>query len=787
MRLETYLPLLFDLLIKSVVVLLLAAGAALICRRSSAANRHTVWLAALCTLALLPITKCANPRWAYNLKATVESALAGAPEIVSKTVLPMVRTNAAAQVTAETPSSLRTELNWPATGVVLWLAGVLVLLARRATVSWRMRRLVGRSVAAIDERALAMTETLAAEAGVLFHVRVSEQCRVPLAFGVWRSLVLAPRQAFTWSDARLAAALRHEVGHLRRGDCLTRLLSDLLCAVYWVNPLIWIAARSLRVAQEQACDDLVLCSGTDAADYASQLVDVVRSLGADRISTQYALAMAQPSTLETRVRSIVDETRDRRPPSRRIAVGGALAVMAILALCGAAQLSAAGKPGQTEASTGASSQADLNAPQVEIESKFIEIAEDAVDAVKAAGLPVSQGPDAAPCGVAGILTEKQAQPVFKVLNQTKGVDVLSSPRVTTLSKQQAVVEVGREFRYATKFTKGETPGTWKPKAFETKNVGITLQVKPTVTAEGTINLLLAPEVVKFLGFIDLNDGGKSERLADTPPPAGHRSKPIFSTRKATISVALRDGETTVLNIGPDNKTPVIKADKQRLVMLVTAKLVKREATELERAGKILVPKVEFQDASLRVVLEYLRKESIGLDPEHKGVNILIPAADKDDARITLNLRNVPIAEILKYVAALTGLELASDSSAIHLKAPEAKPAESPKPAAQTTPAPGTPETAPSETAKGFILPHMEFKDATVDQCVEFVRQKCLSLNPAKKGVTIAVKHSKSSAEARITLTLANISAREALRYVATLAGLELTTQPDGFRLHPAGE
>ena len=859
MNLETHLPLLLDLLLKSAVVLLVAAGAAVVFGRISAANRHTVWLAALCALALLPVTKFAKPYWAYAVKAKTATSALGASDVVSKTMLPAVQNNQAAPVIAEVPISWRTAMNWPAAGVALWLAGALVLLARRAAVSLRVRRLVKRSVEAVDERVLALAETLAADAGAPVRMRVSEECRVPLAFGVRRPLVLLPMQALTWSDARLMAALRHELGHLRRGDCLTRLLADLLCAVYWVNPLIWLAARSLRVTQEQACDDLVLCSGADAADYASQLVDVVRSLGADRIATKYALAMAQPSTLETRVRSIVDETCDRRPLSRPVAAGGVGAVMVFLALCGAAQLSAAEKPEQSKESKAASSQVDLKPPQVEIAAKFIEFAG---DAEKAPGLGILAS-GTAPGAVAGILTEKQAQSVFKALNQTKGVDILSSPRITTNSKQRATVQVVREFRYATKFAKGETPGTWKPEAFETKDIGVTLSVMPTVTAEGRIDLNLAPEVVELKGFVDLDDEGKavppssasskplSERLTDTPAcvlPAGHRSQPVFSTRKATTAVAIWDGQTVALGFGPPvDKAPDMKAEKRRLVVLVTAKVLKPKdgygpvtvtsdsmthdsatgvmkatgnvkiesplavfsadkvefkpragagatprATALERAGRIVIPKVEFQDAALLEVVEYLRHRSIELDPEHKGVNLFVQPLEKGDARISLSLRNVPIAEILKYVAALTGMELIPAPLAITLKAPEAKPAEVKKPevkkpAAQTTPASGTPEAAMLERTKKIILPRMEFRDATVDECVGFLRQQCLELDPAKKGVNIVVLPCKSSAEARITLSLTNIRVTEALRYVAALTGLGLTAQSDGFLLHPAGE
>jgi hypothetical protein len=169
-------------------------------------------------------------------------------------------------------------------------------------------------------------------------LRESEYCRAPLVFGLWRAVILMPVRARHWSDEELRAALLHEFGHVHRRDCLTRLLIDVACAIYWVNPLVWIAARQMRIAQEQACDDIVLSAGVSPTDYASQMVEIVRSLGSERFSSRRALAMAQPSTLETRIRAIIDAGCDRRPLSRPALAGGTLALLAALALCGAARL-----------------------------------------------------------------------------------------------------------------------------------------------------------------------------------------------------------------------------------------------------------------------------------------------------------------------------------------------------------------------------------------------------------------------------------------------------------------
>ncbi|PYK67041.1 MAG: type II and III secretion system protein, partial [Verrucomicrobia bacterium] len=123
-------------------------------------------------------------------------------------------------------------------------------------------------------------------------------------------------------------------------------------------------------------------------------------------------------------------------------------------------------------------------------------------------------------GLAGVMTNPQFQVVIRALNQKKGIDLLSAPRVTTKSGQRAVIEIVREFRYATQYQPPQVPsitgggggtGTVSisvvtpttPTAFETRNTGVTLEVEPVVGPDGvTIDLNLVPQVVEFEGFVN---------------------------------------------------------------------------------------------------------------------------------------------------------------------------------------------------------------------------------------------------------------------------------------------
>jgi hypothetical protein len=88
---------------------------------------------------------------------------------------------------------------------------------------------------------------------------------------------------------------------------------------------------------------------------------------------------------------------------------------------------------------------------------------------------------------------------------------------------------------------------------------------------------------------------------------------------------------------------------------------KREPSPAEvQANKIIFPKVQFQDATLTEAVEFLRIKSRELDPEKKGLNILVKPGGDPKARITIQLKDVPAYEALRYCAEIAGHKLSMD-------------------------------------------------------------------------------------------------------------------------------
>lgn len=560
-----------DLLGKSFAVVACAGLLSLGLRRTSAAVRHAVWLAAIVVVLLLPVTKTIAPRWSWRPPAAP-------PVKVEVRPVPVERMEMAKTTMMAAPVRAA-RWRFPSVSELLvgtWAIGAALLLGYRLVGSVQLILLRRRSASLADARIIARARVVEAQMrlGCRVELRVSNHGCAPVTWGIWRPVLLRPPMAAKWSDAQLDSALRHELGHIARRDYLTRWLAHVACAFYWPNPLAWLAARALRETQEQACDDLVLRAGSAANDYAELLFKVARSLERPRLFATNAVAMARPSTLEGRMLAIVDEKRDRRPLGWLGATCGTLAIALTVALCAAAQVLAADSPPA----------ASPTGPAVIIEAKFVEIPREAT------GIEVSamKSLNAGAAGIAGTYPSDQFEQVIKDLHAGKGVDFLAAPRVVTRSGQRAVIEIVREFSYGAKWAK--EAGGWRPKNSATKSVGVTLEVQPLVKPDKTMVIDLVWSVVELLGYRDVETGAEilppglkgdatlADRLDVTKlaPPANRPVNPAFAERRSSESIPIVSGSTVVLANMQRNEGRFSfprRDDGRQLILFVTARAV----------------------------------------------------------------------------------------------------------------------------------------------------------------------------------------------------------------------
>jgi TonB family protein len=120
--------------------------------------------------------------------------------------------------------------------------------------------------------------------------------------------------------------------------------------VYWFHPLAWLAAARLRQESERACDDAVLRSGVAPSHYASQLLDLARTLENSGRAWSTALAIARPSNLERRFAAMLNPSINRRHLSTRTKILVPFLALTLLIPLAALRLTAQNRAGKTTGS-----------------------------------------------------------------------------------------------------------------------------------------------------------------------------------------------------------------------------------------------------------------------------------------------------------------------------------------------------------------------------------------------------------------------------------------------------
>jgi TonB family protein len=160
---------------------------------------------------------------------------------------------------------------------------------------------------------------------------------MPMTFGLFRSQIFLPSDALEWNEERRRIVILHEMAHVLRHDCTTHVLARATLAIYWWNPLAWIAWREFLKERERAADDLVLSTGARPSEYASHLLEIASTMQTNLALTWAAVAIARRSQLEGRLLAILDNGRDRKAVRRMTAISGVALAVAIAAPLAALQ------------------------------------------------------------------------------------------------------------------------------------------------------------------------------------------------------------------------------------------------------------------------------------------------------------------------------------------------------------------------------------------------------------------------------------------------------------------
>ena len=197
-------------------------------------------------LSLIPSAETLSPEVVqFDPAPTITSGV----ELIDNAVNPSLSESFAAAPLA----SVNLLYVWTYLAGWVWLIGLAAMLLYALVSYLRLRRRVSASIPLRE------------------NIYVCDEVASPFILGILRPRIYLPSAL---DEAQRGSVLSHERAHLARRDHWWKPLGFALLAVYWFNPLLWLAYPLLCRDIELACDERVLC-GMDAGqvkDYSSALL-----------------------------------------------------------------------------------------------------------------------------------------------------------------------------------------------------------------------------------------------------------------------------------------------------------------------------------------------------------------------------------------------------------------------------------------------------------------------------------------------------------------------------------
>jgi general secretion pathway protein D len=122
-----------------------------------------------------------------------------------------------------------------------------------------------------------------------------------------------------------------------------------------------------------------------------------------------------------------------------------------------------------------------------------------------------------------------------MLKTVGDTNVLSSPRIRAKNHEKAKILVGDRVPVITSGTSATTGGSYSTSAVQYLEVGLTLEVQPTIHSDGNVAIKMALEVSSISNTLNVPTGNGGTTVAYQ-----------ISTRNANTLLELKDGETQVL-------------------------------------------------------------------------------------------------------------------------------------------------------------------------------------------------------------------------------------------------
>lgn len=151
----------------------------------------------------------------------------------------------------------------------IWVIGAAIALIRLGLRYYRL------AVKIRDMKAKSVpVSAVILEATERVRVYKTNEADVPIVVGLLNGVIIIPDRDYT--EKELEIIIRHEYTHKKNRDLLIQLLANILCAIYWWNPAVYLFRKDLEQYFELRCDKTVTAgmSKKEMAEYLDVLLKI---------------------------------------------------------------------------------------------------------------------------------------------------------------------------------------------------------------------------------------------------------------------------------------------------------------------------------------------------------------------------------------------------------------------------------------------------------------------------------------------------------------------------------
>lgn len=234
------------------IVVIVCAGLPRLLGLRSPGVHYAFWRTVLVVCLLLPIVQPWQP-------AAMIVVPAASPQ-------PPVADTAVREA-APAPTRAAAAIDWFTAAQIAVAAGVSVRLAWLALGAIRLRRLRRRAT----DTAIGFDD-LKSAIGTAPPILWSSDVRHPVAFGVFRPVILLPAAIKAIDLPAQRAIVAHELHHVRRRDWCWAIAEEVVRSVFWFHPAMWWLVSRVQLARETVVDELSILATNARRTYLDTLL-----------------------------------------------------------------------------------------------------------------------------------------------------------------------------------------------------------------------------------------------------------------------------------------------------------------------------------------------------------------------------------------------------------------------------------------------------------------------------------------------------------------------------------